>query len=457
VATFPKDFLWGAATAAYQVEGAANIDGRGPSIWDTFSHAPGNTLNGDTGDVACDHYHRYPEDIALMKTIGLQGYRFSFSWSRLFPNGDLVKNQKGFDFYDKLINEIESAGITPLSTLYHWDLPQTLQDKGGWVNRETVDRFGEYAAAVAQHFGDRIKNIAPINEPWCVAWLGHGLGVHAPGHKDRKEVWAAAHHTVIAHATAMNSMRAVRSDIKIGPVINQANYPADDPSDPYLSHASDLMDAMQNRWWMDAFMRGSYPQVLLDEFGDEILPVIKDGDMELARTKNDWLGINFYFDTRIGKADVANPVQFDPSTVLGLTIDSTPKGELTDMGWPLTPHGLKNLMVRWHKEYGSALPDIYITENGVAYPDGPDANGEIKDLRRINYLRTHLAALSEAIAEGAPVKGYFQWSLLDNFEWSLGYAKRFGIVHVDYATQERRLKDSAKWYSEVIKSNGANI
>ena len=457
MATFPKDFLWGAATAAYQVEGAANIDGRGPSIWDTFSHAPGNTLNGDTGDVACDHYHRYPEDVALMKTIGLRGYRFSFSWSRLFPNGDLVKNQKGFDFYDKLINEIESAGITPLSTLYHWDLPQTLQDKGGWVNRETVDRFGEYAAAVAQHFGDRIKNIAPINEPWCVAWLGHGLGVHAPGHKDRKEVWAAAHHTVIAHATAMNSMRAVRSDIKIGPVINQANYPADDPSDPYLSHASDLMDAMQNRWWMDAFMRGSYPQVLLDEFGDEILPVIKDGDMELARTKNDWLGINFYFDTRIGKADVANPVQFDPSTVLGLTIDSTPKGELTDMGWPLTPHGLKNLMVRWHKEYGSALPDIYITENGVAYPDGPDANGEIKDLRRINYLRTHLAALSEAIAEGAPVKGYFQWSLLDNFEWSLGYAKRFGIVHVDYATQERRLKDSAKWYSEVIKSNGANI
>lgn len=457
MATFPKDFLWGAATAAYQVEGAANIDGRGPSIWDTFSHAPGNTLNGDTGDVACDHYHRYPEDVALMKKIGLQGYRFSFSWSRLFPNGDLVKNQKGFDFYDKLINEIESAGITPLSTLYHWDLPQTLQDKGGWVNRETVDRFGEYAAAVAQHFGDRIKNIAPINEPWCVAWLGHGLGVHAPGHKDRKEVWAAAHHTVIAHATAMNAMRAVRGDIKIGPVINQANYPADDPSDPYLAHASDLMDAMQNRWWMDAFMRGSYPKVLLEEFGDEILPVIKDGDMELARTKNDWLGINFYFDTRIGKADVANPVQFDPSTVLGLTIDSTPKGELTDMGWPLTPQGLKNLMVRWHKEYGSALPDIYITENGVAYPDGPDANGEIKDERRIRYLQTHLSALSEAIAEGAPVKGYFQWSLLDNFEWSLGYAKRFGIVHVDYATQERRLKDSAKWYSEVIKSNGANI
>jgi len=450
---FPHNFLWGAATAAYQVEGAASEDGRGLSIWDTFSHTPGKTDNGDTGDVACDMYHRYPADVALMKGLGIKAFRLSISWSRLFPNGDEVREERGFAFYDNLINELLSQGITPYITLYHWDLPQALEDKGGWRSRETVAAFGKYAAAVAEHFGDRVKHFAPINEPWCVAWLGHGLGVHAPGISDRPTAFKVAHHTVIAHATAVNAMRAVRSDLKIGPVLNQANYPADDPSDPNQAHASAILDAVQNRWWMDAIFYGKYPQILVDEFGEEFLDAILPGDMELAQTKNDWLGINYYFDTRVGASDSAKTVEFDNSAFLGLTIDSTPRGDLTDMGWPITPEGLTNMLVRWQKEFGNRLPQIFITENGCAYPDGPDATGKINDLRRISYLDKHLNALLDAIGQGVNLGGYFQWSLLDNFEWSLGYQKRFGIVFVDYESQKRTPKESAYWYSNVIKDN----
>jgi len=450
---FPHNFLWGAATAAYQVEGAASEDGRGLSIWDTFSHTPGKTDNGDTGDVACDMYHRYPADVALMKGLGIKAFRLSISWSRLFPNGDEVREERGFAFYDNLINELLSQGITPYITLYHWDLPQALEDKGGWRSRETVAAFGKYAAAVAEHFGDRVKHFAPINEPWCVAWLGHGLGVHAPGISDRPTAFKVAHHTVIAHATAVNAMRAVRSDLKIGPVLNQANYPADDPSDPNQAHASAILDAVQNRWWMDAIFYGKYPQILVDEFGEEFLDAILPGDMELAQTKNDWLGINYYFDTRVGASDSAKTVEFDNSAFLGLTIDSTPRGDLTDMGWPITPEGLTNMLVRWKNEFGNRLPQIFITENGCAYPDGPDASGKINDLRRISYLDKHLNALLDAIGQGVNLGGYFQWSLLDNFEWSLGYQKRFGIVFVDYESQKRTPKESAYWYSNVIKDN----
>ena len=450
---FPTNFLWGAATAAYQVEGAAAEDGRGLSIWDTFSHTPGKTDNGDSGDVACDMYHRYPADIEIMHGLGIKGYRLSISWSRLFPNGDEVREERGFAFYDNLINNLLTQGITPYITLYHWDLPQALEDKGGWRSRETVAAFGKYAAAVAAHFGDRVKHFAPINEPWCVAWLGHGLGVHAPGISDRSTAFKVAHHTVIAHATAVNAMRAVRSDLKIGPVLNQANYPADDPSDPVQAHASAILDAVQNRWWMDAIFYGKYPEILVEEFGSEFLDAILPGDMELAQTPNDWLGINYYFDTRVGASDSAKTVEFDNSALLGLTIDSTPVGELTNMGWPITPAGLSGMLVRWHKEFGERLPQIFITENGCAYPDGPDQNGKVNDQRRISYLEKHLNALLDAIAQGVNIGGYFQWSLLDNFEWSLGYQKRFGIVHVDYNTQKRTPKESAHWYSEVIKAN----
>jgi beta-glucosidase len=451
---FPTNFLWGAATAAYQVEGAAAEDGRGLSIWDTFSHTPGKTHNGDSGDIACDMYHRYPADIELMRGLGIKGYRLSISWSRLFPNGDDMREERGFAFYDNLINALLAAGITPYITLYHWDLPQALEEKGGWRSRETIAAFGKYAAAVAEHYGDRVKHFAPINEPWCVAWLGHGLGVHAPGITDRATAFKVAHHTVLAHATAVNAMRAVRGDLKIGPVVNQANYPADDPSDPVQAHASEILDAVQNRWWMDAIFYGKYPEILVKEFGSEFLDAILPGDMELAQTPNDWLGINYYFDTRVGASDAAKTVEFDNSALLGLTIDSTPVGELTDMGWPITPEGLSGMLIRWNKEFGARLPQIFITENGCAYPDGPDSDGRVNDLRRISYLDKHLRALLDAINQGVNIGGYFQWSLLDNFEWSLGYQKRFGIVHVDYDTQKRTPKESAHWYSRVVASNG---
>ncbi|MDP1852166.1 MAG: GH1 family beta-glucosidase [Candidatus Planktophila sp.] len=455
--SFPTDFIWGAATSSYQIEGAAQEDGRGVSIWDTFSKTPGKVAHGDTGDVANDHYHRYPQDIALMKEIGLQGYRFSFAWPRMFPLGDGVREERGFDFYDRLIDSLLEAGIEPLATLYHWDLPQALENKGGWVNRDIVSRFADYSTAVVEHFGDRVKKFTPINEPWVVAWLGHGIGIHAPGIKDRASAFAVAHHTVLAHAASTNAMRAVRSDILTGPVLNQANYVPDDANDPFQAHTAEVLDAVQNRFWMDAFMYGSYPEILLKKFGAELSAVIKEGDLQAARVKNDFIGINFYFDSRVG-AEVEGLDQWHSiSSLFVAASNETPSGPLTDMGWPLTPEGLENLLVRWHKEHGDKLPDLYITENGVAYGDGPDSEGRIRDLRRIDYLRTHLKAVSKAIDQGAPVKGYYQWSLMDNFEWALGYEKRFGIVYVDFDTQERIIKDSGYWYRDQILNNGAVI
>ena len=455
--SFPADFIWGAATSSYQIEGAAQEDGRGISIWDTFSKTPGKVAHGDTGDVANDHYHRYPQDIALMKDLGLQGYRFSFAWPRMFPQGDGVREERGFDFYDRLIDTVLEAGIEPLATLYHWDLPQALEDRGGWVHRDIVSRFADYSTAVVERFGDRVKKFTPINEPWVVAWLGHGIGIHAPGIKDRASAFAAAHHTVLAHAASTNAMRAVRNDILTGPVLNQANYVPDDVNDPFQVHTAEVLDAVQNRFWMDAFMYGSYPEILLKEFGEELNAVIKEGDLQAATIKNDFIGINFYFDSRVG-AEVKGLDQWHSiSSLFGAASDETPSGPLTDMGWPLTPEGLENLLIRWHKEHGDKLPDLYVTENGVAYGDGPDSEGRIRDLRRIDYLRTHLKAVSKAIDQGAPVKGYYQWSLMDNFEWALGYEKRFGIIYVDFDTQERIIKDSGYWYRDQIRNNGAEI
>ena len=454
---FPKDFVWGAATSSYQIEGAAKEDGRGASIWDTFSHTPASVLNNDNGDVANDHYHLYKDDIALMKNLGLQSYRFSFAWPRLFPNGDTAAEQRGFDFYDRMIDELLAQGIKPLGTVYHWDLPQALQDKGGWAGREILKPFEFYAGQIAEKFGDRVKSFSPINEPWVVSWLGYGIGIHAPGHKSRQEAFAAAHHTVVAHGLAVNAMRSVRSDLLLGPVLNQDNYPIDDKNNVELTRAGEILDAQQNRWWMDAFFKGEYPEILIKEFGDEILPLIKDGDMKTAQAKNDFMGINYYFNTRVGLPDPTKKNYFDISSIFGLDIDTVPRGELTDMGWPLNPEGLKNLLVRWHKELGDRCPPLFITENGCAYGEEPDENGRVKDDRRIEYLRTHIGAIADAISEGSPVAGYYQWSLMDNFEWSLGYEKRFGIVHVDYKTQRRTPKDSALWYREVIKSNGESL
>jgi len=455
--SLPPGFLWGAATSSYQIEGAANEDGRGASIWDSFSKTPGKVAHGHTGDVANDHYHRYPADIALMKELGLQAYRFSFAWPRMFPQGDGAREERGFDFYDRLIDSLLAADIEPLATLYHWDLPQALQDKGGWVNRDIVDHFADYSTAVAAHFGDRVKKFTPINEPWVVAWLGYGIGIHAPGIKDRASAFAAAHHTVLTHAASTNAMRAVRSDIVTGPVLNQANYVPDDAHDPFQAQTADVLDAVQNRFWMDAIMYGKYPQILMDKFGDELNPWIKEGDLAAARVKNDFIGINYYFDNRIGPPVGGLDQWHSISSLFGAASDETPRGPLTDMGWPLTPEGLERLLVRWHKEHGDKLPDLYITENGVAYDDGPNPDGRIKDQRRIDYLSTHLKAISNAIAQGSPVKGYYQWSLMDNFEWALGYDKRFGVVHVDFDTQKRIIKDSGYWYRDQIKNNGSNL
>ena len=454
---FPEGFIWGAATASYQIEGAAYEDGRGLSIWDTFCKTPGNVANGDTGDVANDHYHRYLEDIALMKEIGIKSYRFSFAWPRMFPHGDGVREERGFAFYDRLIDALLEAGIEPLATLYHWDLPQALQDKGGWVNRDIVQAFADYSTAVVEHFGDRVKKFSPINEPWVVAWLGYGIGIHAPGIKDRKSAFAAAHHTVLAHAASTKAMRAVRGDILTGPVLNQANSIADDPTDPIQKRALAIADAHQNRFWMDAFMYGTYPQILLDEYGDELGAVIREGDMQEAMVKNDFIGINYYFDNYIHASKDGKVQWHSIAGLFDLAIDETAPGPLTDMGWPLTPSGLTHLLVRWHKEHGDTLPDLYITENGCAYDEGINADGKCHDQRRIDYLQSHLSAVSDAIAQGSPVKGYYQWSLMDNFEWALGYEKRFGIVYVDFDTQKRTIKDSGFWYSNIIKQNGQNI
>jgi beta-glucosidase len=455
--TFPKGFLWGAATSSYQIEGAAHTDGRGPSIWDVFCKTPGKVANGDNGDVANDHYHRYPEDVAIMKELGLQAYRFSFAWSRMFPQGSGAREERGFAFYDRLIDSLLAANIEPLATLYHWDLPQALQEKGGWENRDTIKYFADYSTAVVERFGDRVKKFSPINEPWVVAWLGHGIGIHAPGILDRRAAFAAAHHTVLAHAASTNAMRAVRSDILTGPVLNQANNVADDINDPKQAYAVDILDAVQNRFWMDAFMYGKYPQILMDNFGEELNAVIKDGDLEAATVKNDFIGINYYFDNRVGPAVEGLDQWHSISSLFGVASDETPRGPLTDMGWPLTPEGLENLLVRWHKEHGEKLPDLYITENGCAYGDGPGPDGAVHDPKRIDYLSTHLKAISNAIAQGSPVKGYYQWSLMDNFEWALGYEKRFGIVHVDFETQKRTIKDSGYWYRDQIKNNGSTI
>ena len=448
---FPHDFLWGVATSSYQIEGAAYEDGKGLSIWDTFCKVPGAIANGDHGDVANDHYHLYKSDVALMKEMGVGGYRFSFSWPRMFPNGDGVKEERGFAFYDRLIDELLEKGISPWATLYHWDLPEALSQKGGWTNRDIVNRFGEYAHAVGERFGDRIKNFFPINEPWVVSWLGYGIGIHAPGRKSRAEAFAAAHHTVLSHYTAFDALKAL--GLNVGPVQNQSQFVPDDSNNEYQKNAADVLDAVQNRFWMDAYYKGTYPELIWQRFGKELEDVVKPGDLRVV--DNDFLGLNYYNNSRVGN-EVKNSGDLY-AVLLDVHADTSSRGPVTEMGWQITPEGLTNLPLRWHQEFGSKIPAIYITENGCAYGDLPDANGEVNDVKRIDYLQKHLSALGNAIENGAPVKGYFQWSLMDNFEWALGYEKRFGIVYVDFKTQQRIIKNSGKCYMDVIKNNGARL
>ena len=454
MSSFGKDFIWGAATAAYQIEGAHDLDGRGVSIWDTFSRIPGKVANGDTGDVACEFYHLYPQDIAIMQELGIKHFRMSLAWSRMFPNGDAVRNQKGFDFYDRVIDALLEAGIEPNVTLYHWDLPQPLEDQGGWPTRVVLDPFEDYARAVGEHFGDRVKRWAPINEPWCVSWLGYGLGLHAPGITDFSKAIAAAHHTVVAHNRATKALHETVRDVLVGPVLNQALPDVDDITDPFQLNAAEVLDMNQNTFWMNAILRGEYPEKAYEVYGDRLRSVIQPGDLDVQPIE--WLGVNFYTNARIGH-QIEGSTQMKQrivSTLIGASIESTPVGPLTDMGWPITPQGIGDLLVRWTREYPAELPQLFISENGCAYDDGPGADGRVRDDRRIDYLSRHIASVERAIKRGANVGGYYEWSLLDNYEWALGYEKRFGMVHVDYQSQVRTPKDSAHWYAGVIRRNG---
>ncbi len=452
--SFPDGFNWGSATASYQVEGAFDVGGRSASIWDTFSKTPGKVVRGDNGDTACDHYNRYLEDIQIMKDLGMQSYRFSIAWPRIMPNGIGEVNQEGIDFYNRLIDALLEAGIQPTATLYHWDLPQALQDKGGWANREIVQQFADYATLCAEAFGDRVANWITINEPWCVTWLGNFWGVHAPGLKDLDTSIAVAHHTALAHAEATRALRAVRPEIRSGITLNMTNYRVSDESNSELLQLRDYWDSNINRWWIDAQLHGTYPANLVEFYGDKLAKVVLPGDMEKLKIDSEFLGVNYYSDSFLNTPTQEQVEKNEGTFIFPINSDGTSPAPHTDMGWPITPDGLGDLLIRIHKSWPE-ITEIAITENGVAYDDEPDENGVVNDQRRVDYLLSHLHSVSRAIDAGSPVKSYYYWSLMDNFEWAEGYAKRFGIVHINFETLQRTPKLSAQVYSRVIASNGA--
>ncbi|MFJ9637818.1 GH1 family beta-glucosidase [Streptomyces sp. NPDC101178] len=438
--SFPADFTWGVATAAYQIEGAVTEDGRSPSIWDTFSHTPGKVDGGDTGDIACDHYHRTGEDIGLIKQVGADAYRFSIAWPRVVPGGDGPVNKAGLDFYDRLVDGLLEAGVTPFATLYHWDLPQVLQDRGGWTVRETSEHFAAYASRVVERIGDRVKDWATLNEPLCSAWIGHLEGRMAPGLTDLTAAVRASYHLHLGHGLAVQAIRAASSDARVGIVNNLS------PIEPASASEADLAAARRadghiNRWWLDPILGRGYPQDMVETYGVE-LPV-RPGDLETIAAPLDWLGLNYYF-RQIVTADPSGPAP-------GFTQVPVAGARHTYMDWEVYADGLEQLLLRLTEEYG--VERIYVTENGSAYQDTVAADGSVHDPERVRYLEEHLAACARAVAKGAPLAGYFAWSLLDNFEWAYGYDKRFGLVHVDYATQRRTVKSSGRRYAELIREH----
>ena len=439
---FPDNFLWGTATCSYQIEGAVKEDGRGESIWDVFSHTPGKTLNGDTGDVACDHYHRWQDDIKIMQSLGYPNYRFSLGWPRILPNGRGKINQPGLDFYSRLIDGLLEAGITPMATLYHWDLPIALEN--AWLNREVVDAFAEYTEVVARHLGDRVKYWFTINEPWCASHLSYTYGEHAPGMKDRLKGILAAHHLLLAHGVAVKEIRKTVPDAQIGIVLNMSPV-HNDPDAPVSEDRIRFIDGELIRWFADPIYGRGYPQDMLEDYVgmgvlDSTTPdFIKPGDMDLMAQETDLLGINYY--TRMFVSANSDGIHNEERVV-----------PQTDMGWELYPQGLYELLERINREYHPK--QLMVTENGASYADGPDKNGKVHDQRRIDYLQNHIQMVWKAIQAGIPVTAYLQWSLMDNFEWARGYSQRFGAIHVDYETQKRTIKDSAYWFSDVIKRNG---
>ena len=431
-------FTWGVATSAYQIEGAVLEDGRAPSIWDTFTRIPGAIVNGDNGDIACDHYHRYKEDLDLMNWLGVNAYRFSISWPRVIPNGVGSINQKGIDFYDRLIDGALERGIEPWPTLYHWDLPQALQDRGGWMVRESADWFAEYAHAMAERFSDRVKNWMTINEPFCSAWLGHLSGVMAPGIKNLEKAVAASHHLLLGHGKAVLAIKDVKKSTKVGVVLNfTPAVPASDSQEDRV--AAQLADGFDNRWFADPIFKASYPKDIVKAFDIDV-PIIGN-DLSIISTPTDFLGMNFYFRQTVAFDEKSTPLKYR---------QVTPNVERTFMGWEVHAPTLTELLLRFSSEYKPN--EIFITENGSAWDDQL-TDGKVEDKNRVSYLERHLEALFAAKAKGAPVNGYFAWSLLDNFEWAYGYGKRFGLVYVDYPTQKRIPKSSAYYYRQRIKEN----
>lgn len=438
--SFPSDFLWGAATASYQIEGSPLADGAGPGIWHRFSHTPGRTSNGDTGDIACDHYRRFREDVALMRDLGLRAYRFGIAWTRIYPEGKGRVNQAGLDFYSRLLDELHAAGIQPLVTLYHWDLPAALDDLGGWLNRDVASWFADYATTVYRAFDDRVPMWVTLNEPWVVTDGGYLHGVLAPGHRNHFEAPLATHNLMRAHGAALAAYRAAGKN-QVGTVVNlEPKYPAS-RSDEDLA-ATRRAHAYMNEQYLDPLFRGSYPEEVVKMFG-EAWPKLPSSDFDTIRQPVDFLGINYY------KRSV---VRHDPGQVIERA-SHVPQSDAirTTLDWELYPEGLTDILV-WVKERYGDLP-LYVTENGAAFYDPPSpVGGVVDDPLRVHYLQTHIAAVGEAIRRGVNMRGYFVWSLLDNYEWSHGYSKRFGIVHVDYATQKRTIKSSGRWYGEMIRT-----
>jgi beta-glucosidase len=452
---FPPDFLWGTATAAYQIEGAAQEDGRGPSIWDTFCHTPGKVRHGDTGDVACDHYHRWREDLDLMAGLGTNAYRFSVSWPRVIPAGRGAVNQHGIAFYDRLVDGLLERGMTPMLTLYHWDLPQALEDEGGWRNRDCADWLGDYAAVVAAELGDRVPLWATLNEPIVSSLYGYGDGVVAPGLRLGHDALAAGHHLLLGHAHAMAAVRAATPHSQVGIVLNFGpTAPGSD--DPHDVAAAARADMLSTRWFTDAVMRGTYPKPLVDFYAPiSDLSFVRDGDLAAIAAPMDFLGVNYYKSWVAVAAELPPPAQ-RVATTLGSQSRTPPSTEVTEgyPSWGICPDGLRDLLTGLRDEY-PGLPPLYVTESGSAWFDYVDPSGAVHDAERIDYHDRYLRAAAQALDAGVDLRGYFVWSLMDNFEWGFGYSKRMGLVWVDYPTGQRIPKDSYHWYRDVIAAQRA--
>jgi beta-glucosidase len=443
----PEGFVFGASTASYQIEGAVDEDGRGRSVWDTFCDEPGRIVDGSSGAVACDHYHRYAEDVTLMKGLGLDGYRFSIAWPRIQPDGSGPANPKGLGFYDRLLDELLAVGVAPMATLFHWDLPQTLEDRGGWLNRETAQRFGEYAALVGERLGDRVAHWIPVNEPNVVTMLGYALGMHAPGKKLMFGALPTAHHLLLGHGLAVRALRSAGAR-SVGTATNHTPVWAATESAEDKEAAAGYA-TLWNRLFADPVLRGTYPEGYAD-----LMPGPVEEDLRVISSPIDFYGVNYYVPTRVAgpstPAPEGSPVTGEGLPFVVLPVEGYPR---TDFDWPVVPDGLRDLLVLMSQEYDGLLPPVFVTESGCAYNDEPDAEGRVADQRRIDYLDGHVRAVGQAIEAGVDVRGYFTWSLMDNFEWAEGYTKRFGLVHVDYETQRRTPKDSYRWYARMIAEN----